>query len=214
MALGIKTAEANNPACTLAGLTDETTTDSITAALRERLARERARREAQTDLPHCLTALSTQLRAAYDTIPISQQDWGAAAGNETRSSTNPPVSRQARRKAGAMKKSHTTEPSIFTGTQKDKLASLAGQPAPQIPGGARSRSATSQAFLPSPQGCYLPTSGRRHLHASIGSALSVVGKLGGPTPNGRFPNRSGVLWLRGLCSGEGRWLGGSAIVRR
>src|SRR6185437_2313014 len=50
VALSIKTDEADRLARTLASLTGETLTEAITAALRERLARERAKRDA-TDLP-------------------------------------------------------------------------------------------------------------------------------------------------------------------
>ena len=42
MALSIKTAEADELARSLARLTGETMTEAVTAALRERLARERA----------------------------------------------------------------------------------------------------------------------------------------------------------------------------
>jgi len=46
----------------LRGLTGETMTEAITAALRERLARERARRDAVADLPTRLASLSRRLR--------------------------------------------------------------------------------------------------------------------------------------------------------
>ena len=82
MALSIKTAEADALARNLARLTGESMTDAVTIALRERLARERARRESQADLPARLTALSDRLRAAYDTRPISREEWDAAAGDE------------------------------------------------------------------------------------------------------------------------------------
>ena len=51
MALSIKTDEADRLARELARLTGETLTDSITKALRERLERERAARQAEGDLP-------------------------------------------------------------------------------------------------------------------------------------------------------------------
>lgn len=66
----------------LARLTGETMTEAVTTALRERLARERARREAAASLPARLTALSGQLRAAYDTRPVSRQEWDAASGED------------------------------------------------------------------------------------------------------------------------------------
>jgi antitoxin VapB len=81
MALSIKTAEADELARSLARLTGESITEAVTAALRERLARERARREMAGSLPARLTALSGQLRAAYDTRPVSREEWDAAAGD-------------------------------------------------------------------------------------------------------------------------------------
>jgi len=82
MALSIKTAEADELARSLAQLTGESTTEAVTIALRERLARERARRETAATLPARLTALSSQLRAAYDTRPVSRTEWDAATGDE------------------------------------------------------------------------------------------------------------------------------------
>ncbi len=82
MALSIKTAEADELARSLARLTGESMTEAVTAALRERLARERARREAAATLPVRLTAFSDQLRAAYDTRPVTREEWDAASGDE------------------------------------------------------------------------------------------------------------------------------------
>lgn len=82
MALSIKTAEADALARSLARLTGETMTEAVTAALRERLARERARRAAGGDLAERLAALSERLRAAYDTRPVSRAEWDAASGDE------------------------------------------------------------------------------------------------------------------------------------
>jgi antitoxin VapB len=82
MALSIKTAEADELARTLARLTGENMTEAVTAALRERLARERARRQSSADLPGRLASLSNQLRAAYDTSPVSREEWNAASGDE------------------------------------------------------------------------------------------------------------------------------------
>lgn len=81
MALRIKTAEAGQLARNLARLTGERMAAAITAALRERLIRERARREAAATLPARLTALSGQLRAGYDIKPVSRQKWDAATGD-------------------------------------------------------------------------------------------------------------------------------------
>lgn len=81
MALSIKTAEADELARSLIRLTGETMTDAVTAALRERLARERARRAAEANLPARLTTLCARLRTAYDTQPVSPEDWAAASGD-------------------------------------------------------------------------------------------------------------------------------------
>jgi antitoxin VapB len=82
MALSIKTAEADELARSLARLTGESMTEAVTAALRERLARERARRATEADLPARLAALSDRLRVAYDTRPVSREEWDTAAGDE------------------------------------------------------------------------------------------------------------------------------------
>jgi antitoxin VapB len=82
MALSIKTAEADELARSLARLTGESMTEAITTALRERLARERARRETAATLPARLASLSRQLRVAYDTRSVSREEWDAAAGDE------------------------------------------------------------------------------------------------------------------------------------
>ena len=82
MALSIKTAEADELARALARLTGETMTDAVTTALRERLVRERSHRDATAGMPARLTALSARLRTAYDTRPVSAEEWAAAAGDE------------------------------------------------------------------------------------------------------------------------------------
>lgn len=82
MALSIKTAEADELARSLVRLTGESMTEAITVALRERLARERARRESSAGLPARVAALSAQLRSDYDTRPVSRAEWDAAAGDE------------------------------------------------------------------------------------------------------------------------------------
>lgn len=82
MVLSIKTAEADDLARDLAQLTGETVAEAITTALRERLAQERARRGKAVILPTRLAALSRELRAAYDTRPVGQGEWDAAAGDE------------------------------------------------------------------------------------------------------------------------------------
>jgi antitoxin VapB len=83
MALSIKTAEADELARALARLTGESMTDAVTVALRERLARVRARRDAAADMPARLTALVERLRPAYDTRPVSRAEWDAASGDAT-----------------------------------------------------------------------------------------------------------------------------------
>ena len=82
MALSIKTAEADELARSLARLTGESMTEAVTAALRERLAREHARRAMDAGLPARLTVLSSRLRAAYDTRPVSREERDAATGDE------------------------------------------------------------------------------------------------------------------------------------
>jgi antitoxin VapB len=82
MALSIKTAEADKLARSLAQLTGESMTEAVTVALRERLARERARRGTTADLPTRLSGLSRRLSVAYDTRPVSPEEWDAAAGDE------------------------------------------------------------------------------------------------------------------------------------
>jgi antitoxin VapB len=82
MALSIKTAEADELARSLSRLTGESMTEAVTTALRERLARERARRATGADLPARLMALSSQLRTAYDTRPVNRKEWDAASGDE------------------------------------------------------------------------------------------------------------------------------------
>ena len=82
MALSIKTAEADHLARALAALTGETMTQAVTAALRERLARERASREAAADLPARIAAFSLRMGDAYDTRPVPKAEWDAASGEE------------------------------------------------------------------------------------------------------------------------------------
>jgi antitoxin VapB len=82
MALSIKTEEADRLARSLAKLTGETLTEAITTALRERLARERAKHEAAVDLPARIAAFSLRIRDAYDTRPVTKAEWDAASGDE------------------------------------------------------------------------------------------------------------------------------------
>ncbi len=55
-------------------------TEAVTTALRERLAREQAVREAAATLAPRLLALSAKLRANYDTSPVTRAEWDAASG--------------------------------------------------------------------------------------------------------------------------------------
>jgi antitoxin VapB len=82
MVSSIKTDEADELARALAKLTGENLTEAVTNALGERLARERARRLAASDLPARLDALGRQLRRSYDTRPVSRAEWEAASGDE------------------------------------------------------------------------------------------------------------------------------------
>jgi antitoxin VapB len=77
VALSIKTPEADQLARSLARLTGETMTEAVTAALRERLERERARRARDADLPERLEGLAKKLRKNYDTRPVTKEDWDA-----------------------------------------------------------------------------------------------------------------------------------------
>jgi len=82
VALSIKTEEADALARRLVRLTGETMTEAVTIALRERVSREEARRVAAKDLPARLTAFAERVRDAYDTRPVSQAEWDAAAGDK------------------------------------------------------------------------------------------------------------------------------------
>jgi antitoxin VapB len=82
MALSIKTAEADGLARSLARLTGETMTETVTIALRERLAREQARRQASPDIRARVAALTERIRSTYDTRPVSKAEWDAVSGDE------------------------------------------------------------------------------------------------------------------------------------
>jgi antitoxin VapB len=82
VALSIKTAEADELARSLARLTGESMTEAVTIALRERLARERARRADGGSLPARLAALAGRLRSAYDTRSVTAAEWDAASGDD------------------------------------------------------------------------------------------------------------------------------------
>ena len=82
MALSIKAEEADELARSLSRLTGESMTEAVTIALRERLARERAKREASASMAVRVATFAEQIRASYDTRPVSRAEWDAAAGEE------------------------------------------------------------------------------------------------------------------------------------
>ncbi len=82
MALSIKTDEADRLARELARLTGETLTDSITKALRERLERERAARQAEGDLPKRIREFAARIQGNFDTRPVTGAEWDWASGDE------------------------------------------------------------------------------------------------------------------------------------
>ena len=82
MALSIKTDEADRLARELAHLTRETMTGAITTALRERLAREKAARAAEPDLPARIAAFAQRVGAHYETRPVTKAEWDRASGDE------------------------------------------------------------------------------------------------------------------------------------
>jgi antitoxin VapB len=82
MALSIKTEEADRLARALVAITGETMTEAVTIALRERLARERTRREATADLPARIAAFSERIRNTYDTRPVTKAEWDAVSGDK------------------------------------------------------------------------------------------------------------------------------------
>ena len=82
MALSIKTEEADRLARSLANLTGETMTQAVTEALRERLNRERARRQPAASLPERLDNLVRRFKADFDTRPVSRAEWDAASGDD------------------------------------------------------------------------------------------------------------------------------------
>ena len=73
-----QTDEADRLARALARLTGEPMTGAVMAALRERPARERARREAAAELPARLATLSRRLRMDYEMRPVSKAEWEAS----------------------------------------------------------------------------------------------------------------------------------------
>lgn len=81
MALSIKTEEADRLARELSRLTGETMTDAITQAMRERLERLRAEREAQADYVTRMKAFVRERTGRYDRRPVTKQVWDEAVGD-------------------------------------------------------------------------------------------------------------------------------------
>ncbi|KIZ47275.1 MULTISPECIES: type II toxin-antitoxin system VapB family antitoxin [Rhodopseudomonas] len=81
MALSIKTDEADRLARELSRLTGETMTDAITQAMRERLERLRADREAQGDYIARMKAFVRDRASRYDRRPVTKQEWDDAVGD-------------------------------------------------------------------------------------------------------------------------------------
>ncbi|GAA5663210.1 hypothetical protein Brsp07_01687 [Brucella sp. NBRC 14130] len=81
MALSIKTDEADRLARELSRLTGETMTDAITQAMRERLDRLRAEREAQRDYVARMKAFVRDRASRYDRRPVTKQEWDEAVGD-------------------------------------------------------------------------------------------------------------------------------------
>lgn len=81
MALSIKTDEADRLARELSRLTGETMTDAITQAMRERLDRLRAEREAQRDYVARMKAFVRERAIRYDRRPVTKQEWDEAVGD-------------------------------------------------------------------------------------------------------------------------------------
>lgn len=81
MALSIKTAEADALARALAALTGETMTEAVTVALRERLEKERARRNSQEDYVARVREAAARLRVHYDTRPVGKAEWDEVSGD-------------------------------------------------------------------------------------------------------------------------------------
>lgn len=81
MALSIKTEEAGRLARELSRLTGETMTDAITQAIRERLERLRAEREAQGDYVARAQAFARKHAHLFDRRPVTKQEWDEVVGD-------------------------------------------------------------------------------------------------------------------------------------
>ena len=86
VALSIKTEEADRLARELSRLTGENMTDAITRAMRERLDRLHAEREAQGGYAARVRTFVRDKAALFDRRPVTKAEWDEAVGdtsNET-----------------------------------------------------------------------------------------------------------------------------------
>jgi antitoxin VapB len=86
VALSIKTEEADRLARELSRLTGENMTDAITRAMRERLDRLHAEREAQGGYAARVRSFVRDKAALFDRRPVTKAEWDEAVGdtpNET-----------------------------------------------------------------------------------------------------------------------------------
>ncbi|MDR1990166.1 MAG: type II toxin-antitoxin system VapB family antitoxin [Acidobacteriaceae bacterium] len=81
MALSIKTAEADRLARELSRMTGENMTDAITRAMRERVDRLHAEREAHGGYAARVRAFVRHSAALFDRRPVTQDEWDEAAGD-------------------------------------------------------------------------------------------------------------------------------------
>jgi len=81
MALSIKTEEADRLARELSRLTGENMTDAITRAIRERLDRIRAEREAQGGYIARVQAFVRDNAGLFDRRPVTKDEWDEAVGD-------------------------------------------------------------------------------------------------------------------------------------
>jgi hypothetical protein len=76
----LPSAEAEERADRLSRLTGEPIEVAVTAALRERLAQEEARRRRIADFVRKAEAVAADIRQNYDTSPVTQAEWDEAGG--------------------------------------------------------------------------------------------------------------------------------------
>ncbi len=81
MTLNINNDEADRLARELTILTGESIVEAVTAALRQRVERERAARSASADLPAKIKAFAERIRPNYNTSPVTKAEWDQASGD-------------------------------------------------------------------------------------------------------------------------------------